>query len=58
LALYPKFVVSNPVVKDEILRVIKTRGMTSFGGKVKLSAPCREILRHVKDHYKYDKVLG
>jgi hypothetical protein len=34
---------------DEFLRTIKIRSTTSFGGKVKPSAPCRKILRHVKD---------
>jgi hypothetical protein len=30
-------------------RVIEIRRTTSFGGEVKPSAPCRKILRHVKD---------
>jgi hypothetical protein len=32
-----------------IWKVIKIRCTTSFGGEVKPSAPCRKILRHVKD---------
>jgi hypothetical protein len=36
-------------------RTITIRSMTSFGEKEKLSAPCREILRHVKESYKYER---
>jgi hypothetical protein len=33
----------------EFLRAIKIHSTTSFGGKVKRSAPCHKILRHVKN---------
>jgi hypothetical protein len=35
-----------------ILRSIKIRSTTSFGGEVKPSAKCRNNLRHVEDPYK------
>jgi hypothetical protein len=38
------------------LRAIKIRSMTSFGGEVKPSAPCRKILKHVKDPLRYEKI--
>jgi hypothetical protein len=34
---------------DVFLRAIKIRSKPSFGGEVKLEAPYRKILRHVKD---------
>jgi hypothetical protein len=40
-----------------ILRAIKIRSTTSFGGEVKLSVPCRKILRHVKDPYSMKEIL-
>jgi hypothetical protein len=33
---------------DGFLRAIRIRGMPSFGGIVKPSAPCRKILQHVQ----------
>jgi hypothetical protein len=38
----------------KILRAIKIRSTTSFGGEVKQSAPCRKILLRVKDPYRYE----
>jgi hypothetical protein len=40
---------------DGFLRAIKIRSTTSFGGEVKPSSPCRKMLRHVKDHFIYDR---
>jgi hypothetical protein len=37
-----------------ILRVIKICTTTSFGGKVKPSAPCHKISRQVKDPLRYN----
>jgi hypothetical protein len=42
---------------DGFLRAIKIRSTTSFGEGVKLSAPCRKILRHLKEIYEYEKIL-
>jgi hypothetical protein len=36
----------------DFLRAIKIRSTTSFGEEVKPSAPCRKILRHVKNPFK------
>jgi hypothetical protein len=33
----------------------KIGSTTSFGGEVKPSAPCRKILRHVKDSLRCDR---
>jgi hypothetical protein len=40
---------------DGFLRVIKMRSTPSFGGEVKLSAPCCKILKYVKEFYKYER---
>jgi hypothetical protein len=37
------------------LIAIKIRSTTSFGGEVKPSAPCRKILRQVKERYGYKR---
>jgi hypothetical protein len=47
LPLDLRFAGSNQAEDDGYLRAIKTRSMTSSGGDVKLSTPCK-ILRHVK----------
>jgi hypothetical protein len=39
---------STPAEDDGLLR-IKIRSKAFFGGEVNPSAPCRKILRHVKD---------
>jgi hypothetical protein len=49
LSLDPRFAGSNPAVGDGILGAITICSTPSFGGEVKPSAPCREILRHVKE---------
>jgi hypothetical protein len=36
---------------DGFIRAIKIRCMASFGREVKLSAPCRKLLRHVKNYF-------
>jgi hypothetical protein len=51
LATGPKFRGFKPGRERWILRAIKIRSKTSFRGKVKLSAPCRNILWHVKILY-------
>jgi hypothetical protein len=50
--LDPRFVGSNLAKDDGFLRAIKILIMTSFEGEVKLSVPCRKIIRHVKEPYK------
>jgi hypothetical protein len=37
------------------LRAIEIRRTTSFGGNVKPSDPCLNILWHVKDPYEYER---
>jgi hypothetical protein len=37
------------------LTAIKPLSTTSFEGEVKLFVPCRNILRHVKEQYGYEK---
>jgi hypothetical protein len=39
---------SNPDEDDGFLRTIKIRINTCFGGEVKLSTPCRNILQRVE----------
>jgi hypothetical protein len=46
--LDPRFVGLNTVEDYRFLRAIKIRSTTSFGGEVKPSLTCGEILRHVK----------
>jgi hypothetical protein len=38
-----------------VLRTIKIRSTTFFRCEVKQSAPCHNILRHVKEAYEYTK---
>jgi hypothetical protein len=45
----------NQAKGNEFLMAIKIRSTTSFGGGVKPSVPCRKILRHVKNPYRYEK---
>jgi hypothetical protein len=49
------FTGSNSAESDGLLRTIKIRSTTSFGGEEKPSAPCRKILRHVKDPLRNDR---
>jgi hypothetical protein len=46
---------SHPANSDGFLKAIKVHTATSFGGEVKLSVPCRKILRNVKDPLRYDR---
>jgi hypothetical protein len=55
LPLDPRFVGSNPDEGDGFLREIKIRSTFSFGGEVQPSVHCRNILRYVKDPYKYER---
>jgi hypothetical protein len=55
LATGPK--VSKPAENDGLLRAIKIPNTTSFAGEVKPAAPCRKILRHVKDPYSMKDIL-
>jgi hypothetical protein len=48
---------SNLAKSDRFLRAIKIHSKTSFGGEVKLLAPCCEILQHVKDPWCMTKIL-
>jgi hypothetical protein len=57
LAIDPRFAGSYPAEDSEFLRVIKIRSTTSFGEEVKPSALCRNILRRVKEHCRYEKIL-
>lgn len=50
-----RFMGSNLAKSDRFLRAIKIHSKTSFGGEVKLLAPCCEILQHVKDPKWYDR---
>jgi hypothetical protein len=47
LAIGSKVLGFKPGGGDGFLREIKIRITPSFGGEVKLSAPCSRILRHV-----------
>jgi hypothetical protein len=49
LATGPKVRGLKPDRGDGYLRAIKIRSTPCFGGEVKPSAPCRKILRHVKE---------
>jgi hypothetical protein len=40
-----------------ISKAINIPSKTSFGDGAKPSAPCRKILRHVKDPFKYDRYI-
>jgi hypothetical protein len=53
--LDPGFVGSDLAKSNGFLRAIKICNMTSFGGELKSSAPCHEILRHIKDPLRYDR---
>jgi hypothetical protein len=51
LATGPKIHGPNLAEDDGFVRVTKIHIMTSFGWKVKVSVPCRKILRDVKEPY-------
>jgi hypothetical protein len=48
----PEFI---PGRKRWIFEATKIRSTTYFGWEIKPSAPCRKILRHIKDTLRYDK---
>jgi hypothetical protein len=50
LTIKPKVRVFKPE-GDGLLRAIKIRSTTSYGGEVKPSAPGRKILRNFKEPY-------
>jgi hypothetical protein len=50
LTLDARFAGSNPADNDALIRAIKIRRTSSFGGEVKSWACCK-ILRHVKEPY-------
>jgi hypothetical protein len=54
LAIGSKVLGFKPGGGDGFSRAIKIRITPSFGGEVKLSAPCSRILRHVKRTSKYE----
>jgi hypothetical protein len=53
LAIGPKGRGLKPDRGDGFLRAIKIRSTPSFGWEVKREAPCRNMLRHVKDSLRY-----
>jgi hypothetical protein len=55
LLLDPIFAGSNPAEDDGFLMAIQIRSRTSFGGEVKPSDPCHEILRNVKKPYECEQ---
>jgi hypothetical protein len=46
---------SNQAEDDGFVRAIKIHSITYFRGEVKLSVPCHNILRHVKESYKHER---
>jgi hypothetical protein len=58
LPVDPRFACSDPVDDEGFLRETKIRNMTSFAGEVKPSAPCRKILRHVKEPSQYESEIS
>jgi hypothetical protein len=56
LATAPKVRGFKPGRGQWILKAIKIRGMTLFGGELKLVVPCY-ILQHVKDAYTVKEIL-
>jgi hypothetical protein len=52
LAVGPKVRIFKPSRGCLILREIKIRSTLYFGWEIKPSAPCRKILRHVKQPFK------
>jgi hypothetical protein len=58
LSLDPRFAGSIPAEVDRFLGVIKIRRTPSFGGEVKPLAPCRNILRHVKEPFEVWKICS
>jgi hypothetical protein len=55
IATGPKGRGFRPGRGDRFLRVIKIHSTPSFGWEVKPKAPCRKILRHIKDPLMYPR---
>jgi hypothetical protein len=55
LPLDPRFTGSNLAKVDGFVRAIKIHNMTSFGGEVKPSVPCCNILWPVKEPSRYER---
>jgi hypothetical protein len=55
LGIEPKVSLVQTRLSAMILRAIKIRSRTSFGREVKPTAPCRKILRQVKEPYEYER---
>jgi hypothetical protein len=55
LPLDSRFAGSNTSEEDGLLRAINIHRTSCFGGEVKPSIPCHELLRHVKELYRYEK---
>jgi hypothetical protein len=51
LTLETRFAGLNSAEDHRVLRAIKVSSTTSFGGEVKPSVPCRNVLQHVKEPY-------
>jgi len=45
----------GPAEDYDFLMAIKVYSTTSFGGEEKLLVPCRKIVGHVKEPYRYEK---
>jgi hypothetical protein len=58
LAIGPSVRGFKPLRCDGILKAIKIRSTTSFGGEVKPLDPCRKILRHEKDFYECERKIS
>jgi hypothetical protein len=55
MPLDPWFTGPNLAKDNGFLLAIKICSTTSFGREEKLSVPCRKILQHVKEPYRYEK---
>jgi hypothetical protein len=55
MPLESRFAGQYPADNDGFLKSIKIRNTAVFGGEVKPSASCRDILRHVKYPLRYDR---
>jgi hypothetical protein len=47
----------NPAEVNGLLKAIRIHSINSFGGKIKLSVPCRKISRHVKNPFGMAEIL-
>jgi hypothetical protein len=58
LTIRPKVCVLKPGQDDGFLSAIKISSTPCFGGEVKPKAPCRRILRHIKERYQYERNIS